>query len=74
MSQSSVGSDLLEPLQVVSQFLVDGVGKSVRAFTVHHVPLSVQEPVGYLELSGVLHDGDDTFELIRVEFTGTASA
>jgi len=35
------------------------------------VSLPVEEPFGDLELSGVLHDGNDSFKLIGVEFSGT---
>lgn len=71
VSQTSVRSDLLESLQVVSKLLVDGVGKSVGRFTVGQVLLSVEEPSGDFELSGVLHNGNDSLELIRVELSGT---
>lgn len=71
VSQTSVRSDLLESLQVVSELLVDGVGKSVRGFTVDKVLLPVEEPRGDLELGGVLHDGDNSLELIRVEFSSS---
>lgn len=36
---------------------------------VDDVLLPVQEPGGDLELGGVLHDVDDTLELVGVEFT-----
>lgn len=32
--------------------------------------LPVHEPLGDLELTRVLHDGDDALKLIRVELTG----
>ena len=73
MSQTSVRSNLLESLQIISQLLVDGIGKCVGVFAVYHVFLPVQEPVGDFELSGVLHDRDDTFEFIGIEFASTAS-
>ena len=37
------------------------------------ISLPVEEPFGDLELSGVLHDGNDSLELIRVEFSGTGN-
>ena len=71
MPQTSMTPNLLEPLEVVPQFLVDLVRQDVRVFTVDHVFLPVQEPGGDLELGGVLHDGYDSLELVRVEFSGT---
>lgn len=63
--------DLLQPLDIVSQFLIDNVGDDVQVLSVGDIFPPVQEPGGDLELGGVLHDGDNTLELIRVEFTGT---
>jgi len=33
--------------------------------------VGLNEPSGDLELGGVLHDGDDSLELIRVELSGS---
>lgn len=63
--------DLLESLQVVSHLLVDDVGEQVTRLAGGDVSLSVKEPFGDLELSGVLHDGNDSLELIGVEFSGS---
>lgn len=71
VSETSVRSDLLESLKVVSELLVDGVGEGVGVLSVGKVLLSVEEPSRDFELGGVLHDGDDSLELIRVELTGT---
>lgn len=68
--QPPVTPDLLEPLEVITELLVDLVGKDVGVLAVDHVLLPVQEPSGDLELGGVLHDGDYAFELVRVEFSG----
>jgi hypothetical protein len=69
--QTPVRPDLLEPLEVISHLLVDDVGQEVGRFTVGHVFLSVKEPCWDLELGWVLHDGDDSLELIGVELSGT---
>ena len=69
--QTTMRSNLLESLEIVSQFLVNGIGKSVRAFAIDEIFLSVEEPSGDLELGGVLHNGDDSLEFVRVELTGT---
>lgn len=72
VTKTAVGPDLLETLEVVTHALVDGVGEDVGVLAVVDVLLSVEEPVGDLELGGVLHDGDDALELVRVELSGTA--
>lgn len=43
----------------------------MTVFTIDDILLPVDEPVGDLELARVLHDGDDSLELIRVELTST---
>ena len=69
--QSSVRPDLLEPLEVITELLVDGVGKGVGVLALEQVLLPVQEPSRDLELGRVLHDGNDSLELIGVELSGT---
>lgn len=73
VTQTSVRPDLLESFQVVTQFLVNGVGEGVRVFAVGHVSLSVKEPSWDLELGGVLHDRDDSLKLVRVELSGATA-
>lgn len=70
MSETTVRSDLLQALKIVTHLRVDGVGQDLRVLSVDDVLLPVQEPGGDLELGRVLHDGDDTLKLIRVEVTG----
>lgn len=72
MPQTTVSTDLLQSLKIVTQFRVDRVRENLAVLAIDNIPLSVKEPCGDLELSGVLDDGDDTFKLIRVEFSGTA--
>lgn len=69
VSETSVGPDLLQPLEVLTETLVDNVGEDVLALAVVDVSLPVKEPRGDLELGGVLHDGDDSLELVGVELT-----
>lgn len=44
---------------------------NVVVLAVSHVLLSVQEPLGNLEVLGLLDDVDDALELVRVQLTGT---
>ena len=71
VSKTSVRPDLLKSLQIVSHLLVDDVGKQVTRLSGGDIFLSVEEPFGDLELSGVLHDGNNSLELIGVEFSGS---
>jgi hypothetical protein len=54
VSQTSVGTNLLQPLQIFAQLRVDTIGKNLRVLSINNVLLSVQEPGRDLELSGVL--------------------
>jgi hypothetical protein len=69
-----VGPDLLQLLNVVSQLLVDNVADDVQVLSIDDILPPVQEPSRDLELSGVLHDGDDSLELVGVELSGTVDA
>lgn len=71
VSDTSVGSDLLESFDVVSQLRFQVVGEDVVVLAVGLVLLSVQEPGGDLVVGGVLHDGDDSFQFFLGQFTGS---
>lgn len=46
VSQTSVGSDLLQSFQIFSELGVDSVGDELRPVALADVSLSVQEPLG----------------------------
>lgn len=71
VSNTSVGSDLLQSLQVISQLGLHVVGQDVVVLTVNLVLLSVQEPSWDLVLGWVLHDGNNSLQLFLGQFTGT---
>lgn len=71
VSDTSVRSDLLQSLQVISQLGFQVVGQNVVVLTVNVVLLSVQEPGWDLVLGWVLHDGDNSLQLFLGQFTGT---
>lgn len=71
VSDTSVGSDLLQSLQVISQLRLQTVSKNVEVLTGDLVFLSVQEPSWDLVLTWVLHDGDDSLQLFLGQLTGT---
>ncbi len=70
MSQTAMGADLLQSLEIVAQLAVDAVGEDLAVLAVHDVALSVEEPARDLVLGRVLDDGDDALEFFRGEFTG----
>lgn len=69
--RESLNAYLLQTFKVLTHLRVKLVGKQVTVFTIDDILLPVDEPVGDLELARVLHDGDDSLELIRVELTST---
>lgn len=71
VSDTSVRSDLLQSLQVISQLRLQTVSKNVDVLTGDLVLLSVQEPSWDLVLTWVLHDGDDSLQLFLGQLTGT---
>lgn len=71
VSDTSVSSDLLQSLQVISQLGFQVVGQNVVVLTVNVVLLSVQKPGWDLVLGWVLHDGDNSLQLFLGQFTGT---
>jgi hypothetical protein len=70
VAETSVGTDLLQSLEVLTELGVDTVGEDLEVLAVDNVALSVEEPRGDLVLGGVLDDGDDTLELFGSELTG----
>ena len=69
MSHASMGLDLLQPFQIVTEFGIEIVGKDLEVLAINDIFLSVQEPCWNLELRGVLDNGDDAFEFVGVEIT-----
>ena len=71
VSKTTVGPDLLQTLQVVTELGVDTVRKDLGIFAVDDILLAIEEPGRDLVLRGVLEDGDDSLEFFGREFTGT---
>merc|ERR1711974_74639 len=71
VTKTTVGSDLLQALDVLAQGHVEVVGKQLRVLAGLDVLLSVQEPVGDLELARVLDDGHGTLDLLVGELAST---
>jgi hypothetical protein len=66
-----MGPDFLQSLKIITKFRVDTIGQDLGVLAVDNILLSVQEPCRDLELGGVLDDGDDTFQLVRVQLSST---
>ena len=71
MTQTTVGTDLLQTLQILTQLALHAVGQHLRILAVDDIALSVQEPAGDLVLGRVLNNGDDALEFFRGDLTGT---
>lgn len=56
--------DFLQTLEVLTEFLVDDLRGDLRRLACLPVFLSVQEPVGDLELPRVLDDSHELFDLV----------
>jgi hypothetical protein len=70
VTETTVGADLLQPLEILASLAVEAVGHNMVILAVVDVALPVQEPGWDLVLRRVLEDRDDTLELFGGEFTG----
>lgn len=73
VTKTSVGTDLLQSLQIFTELAVHLVSKDLGVLAIGDVTLSVEEPGGNLVLGWVLDDGDDSLEFFRGDFTSTAA-
>ena len=64
-------TDLLQALQVLTQLAVHAVCQDLRILAIHYVTLAIKEPSGDLVLSRVLNNGNDAFEFLGSDFTGS---
>ena len=72
MAQTTMRTNLLQPLKVLTQFVVHGVGQHLRVLAVDDVALPVEEPGGDLVLGRALDDGHDALELFGRDFASAA--
>ena len=59
-----MSSDLLQPLQVLTQLVVQDVGHHLAVFAVLDILLSVEQSIGDLVLARVGHDSDQFIHLM----------
>jgi hypothetical protein len=70
MSNPTMSTNLLQPLQILTEFIVETVGKELRVLAIDNILLSIEEPFWDFVLSGVLQDCDDSFEFLRCKLAG----
>lgn len=71
MSHTSVSANLLQSFQVLSEFIVECVGKKLTVLPVDDIPLSIEEPVGNFILSRILDNSDNAFEFFSGKLSST---
>lgn len=71
VTETAVGADLLQALEVLTELGVQTVGDNLVVLAVGDVTLSVQEPRRDLVLGRGLEDGDDALKLFGGKLTGT---
>ena len=71
MTKTTVSTDLLQALQIITKFGIDTVGENLRILAIDDIALTIEEPCWDLVLCWVLDDGDDSLELLGGKFTGT---
>lgn len=71
MSQTTMGTNLLQALQILTQLALHAVGQHLVVLAINNIALSVEKPFWDLVLGGVLDDGDDSLQLFGCDFTGT---
>lgn len=63
VTQTTVRDDLLQTLQIITQFRLQIGGGELRVLAVNDVLLSIQEPIGYFILQRVRDDGYNLLDL-----------
>ena len=64
VTNTSVGTNLLQSLEVITKLDIEVVGELLRVLAVLDVLLPVKEPVWDSVLTWVLHDGDELLDFI----------
>lgn len=63
MTQTAMGADLLQALQIITELGIQIGGSQLRVFAIDDVLLSVEEPVGNFVLQRVRDDGHNLVNL-----------
>ena len=70
VTQTPMGADLLQSLQIITELAVDTVGENLEVLAIDNVALPVEEPGWDLVLGWVLEDRDNALEFFGGEFAG----
>ncbi len=70
VTDTTVGADLLKTFHIFTVLVIKSVGEELAVLAVLAVLLTIEEPVGNLVFTRVLHDGNDAFHISSVHFTG----
>jgi len=62
----TVGTDLLQTLEIVTELGVDTVGKDLRVLAIHNIALTIEEPGRNLVGGRGLENLDKAFKLLRL--------
>jgi hypothetical protein len=73
VTKTTMSADLLQAFQIIAELGIDTVGEDLRVLAIDDIALTIEEPGRDLVLSGVLDNGDDTFEFFGGKFTGSAT-
>lgn len=65
VSEPSVCSDFLHPLEILTEFVFQLVGKDLRVLAITMIFLSIEEPIWNLILTRVLHNSNHSVNLER---------
>lgn len=65
-----MSADLLQTLQILAEFSIDLISKSVASLAIRWVALTVQKPYGNLEVLGLLENAYNALQLFNGELTG----
>merc|ERR1712050_411295 len=69
VTETTMGTDLLQTLEILTELAVKGVGKNLRVLSIDTVLLSVEEPVRDFVLAWVGDDGDELLGLFLSKLT-----
>lgn len=71
VTQTTMDTGLHHTLEILTELVIQVVGKELAELTILNVLLTIEEPVGDLVLARVLHDGDNTLKISLIKLTGT---
>jgi hypothetical protein len=70
MPQTTMGTDLLHPLNIITQLGIEVLSENLGVLSSLEILLPIEEPKWDLELTRVLDDSNQLLNLIRSELSG----